>query len=125
MNRLTFRTIAGSPSSPREYDVELDRLEAEVKDTEFQFDLDLCLTIGSDMITVTYPTGLRSPRIYLPQRRVTGTIFINRKDTEETQDPAAFFNSVMRESLEEIFERIEKKCPDFDREKELRKIAFL
>lgn len=125
INRLTFRTVFGGPSMPNAYRIELDKIKAAVKGVEFQFDLDLRLTIGSDMVRVTHPTGLRSPRVKLATKTVTGTIFINEADTKATKNHAKFFKRVIAEALEDIFKRIKKKAPDFDIEAERAKVAFL
>ena len=125
MGRLTFRTIFGGPSMPNAYRTELDRIKASVARTELQYDLDLSLTIGSDMVPVTHPTGLRSPRINAGKRIVTGAIFVNDADTKARTDHAEFLKSVVSDAVDEILKRIAKKDPDFDPAEERAKLSYL
>jgi len=125
MGKLTFRTIFGGPEMPNEFRLELDAIESKLKAVDFEYTLDLCLTVGADMITVTHPTGLRSPRINSAKQRVTGTIFINNKDTFRPKDNAAFFREVIYDAVSQIFDRMEVKKVQFSKSKSLDKIAFL
>ncbi len=125
MGRLSFRTIFGGPSMPNTYRTELERIKAAVAGTELQYDLDLSLTIGSDMVAVTHPTGLRNPRINLQTRTVTGAIFVNETDTKAKTDHSTFLRSVIAEAVSDILKKLDKKDASFDLAAERSKLAFL
>ena len=125
MGKLSFRTIFGGPEMPIEFSQELFSIKNNLKMVDFEYTLDLSLTIGADMVTVTYPTGLRSPRISISTQRVTGSIFINNADTMRPKDHSVFFREVIHDSVSEIFDRMEKKRIEFSKAAHLDKIAFL
>jgi len=125
MAKLTFRTIFGGPEMPMEFRDELYLIESKLKTIDFDYTLDLSLTIGADMITVTHPTGLRSPRISPSKQTVTGTIFINNADTMRPKDHGVFFREVIHDAVSEIFDRMESKKIEFSKPDHLDKIAFL
>jgi len=125
MSKLTFRTVFGGPEMPTDFRVELDEIKSVFSKLSFEFELDLCLTIGADMIHVTHPTGLRSPRIQATKKRVTGYIWINDKDTLRPKNHRAFLRQVIHAAVSEIFTRMEAKKIIFSKSDELKKIAFL
>ncbi len=77
------------------------------------------------MVTVTYPTGLRSPRISTSKQKVTGTIYINSKDMARPKDHNVFLRSVISDATYEIIERMEAKKVSFSKDEHIEKIAFL
>jgi hypothetical protein len=125
MSKLTFRAVFGGPEMPNDFRLELKEIESVFSKLSFEFDLDLCLTIGADMIHVTYPTGLRSPRIQVKNKRVTGYIWINDKDTMRPKNHRVFLRQVIHAAVSEIFDRMEEKKIIFSKSDELRKIGFL
>jgi hypothetical protein len=124
MGKLTFRTIFGGPGMPQGYRTQLDQIERRLKTCEFPYDLDLTLTIAGDMITVTHPTGLRTPRVKADQKRVTGSIFISSTDVKQQAHPEQFLSKVIHEAVIEILDRMAKTL-DFDKDSERQKVQFL
>ncbi|MGH1540633.1 MAG: hypothetical protein ACRBHB_09435 [Arenicella sp.] len=125
MGQLTFRTVFGGPEMPRDFEIELRDIKGVLRELIFEYELDLCLTVGADMIHVTHPTGLRSPRIQVANKRVTGHIWINDKDTMRPKDHRAFLRQVIHTAVSEIFDRMETKKVPFSKINHLKKIAFL
>lgn len=125
MSKLSFRTVYGGPKMPNDFRLELSDIETKLQPLTFEYDLDLCLTIGADMIHVTHPTGLRSPRVQITKKRVTGHIWIQDKDTMHPKDHRAFLRQVIHTAVSEIFDRMEAKNVSFSKIDHLEKIAFL
>lgn len=125
MGKLTFRTIFGGPNMPNGYRFGLESIKEELSGVDFLFDLDLGLTIGGDMVVVTYPTGLHSPRIQMKDKRVTGTIYINNEDVEKHENSEDFLRELIYECVMNVFSRIGKKDKSLDLENEIKKLDFL
>ena len=125
MPQLTFRTIFGGLEMPSDFRDQHNSIKGKLKTVDFDYTLDLCVTVGADMITVTHPTGLRSFRINQAQMRVTGTIFVNNTDIMRPKDHRAFLRKVVHEAVSEIFDRMQTKKIEFSKSESLDKIAFL
>lgn len=125
MGKLTFRTIFGGPRMPNVYIEELNSIESRLSQIDFEFDLDLSLTIGGDMVMVTHPTGLRMPRIYPDKSLASGAIFLNNDDIAKQKDHSAFLRQTIFNACTEIFDRMDKKKVTFGKAAEMRKLDFL
>ena len=110
---------------PNEYRETLSYIKNHVKQINFVFDLDLSLTIGGDLVNVTHPTGLRSPRLFIDKNLAKGAIFLNNKDIEKQTDHSAFLRETVFDACKQIFERMKQKNVNFDKGAEIQKVRFL
>lgn len=123
--RLTFRTVWGGPSPQAGFIEELGRIRQCARDVEFAYHFDLFLTVGGDITPVPSPSGLRTPRVFLSRRTVTGEIRISTDDVSEASDPIGFLRQTIYTAIADLMSRIAAKDADFDEDAERAKIAFL
>lgn len=122
---LTFRSVVDGGSQAAAFHAALRELRAQCEDKEFEYELDLALFVGGEMITVTDPTGMINPRVSTARNRVTATIRINSVDAEEAIDPRGLLWSTVHGAVEEIFERIALRDSAFDADRARAEITFL
>ncbi|MFJ6530939.1 hypothetical protein [Microbacterium sp. NPDC091662] len=123
--RLTFRTVWGGPSPQAGFIEELGRIKQHVRTVEFSYHFDLFLMVGGEITPVPAPSGLRTPRVFLSRRTVTGEIRISKDDVSAASDPVAFFRQTIHVSVADLIGRIAARDAAFDADAERRKIAFL
>lgn len=122
--RITFRTVWGGPSPQAGYIEELGRIKQRLRDVGFAYRFDLFLLFGGEITPVPGPSGLRTPRVFLSRRTVTGEIRISNDDVV-VADPIAFLRQMIHTALIDLMTRIATRDPAFDADEERRKIAFL
>ena len=110
---------------PIEYDKALTKIESALSKVDFQYTLDMSLTIGGDLVEVTHPTGLRSPKVFTEHRVAKGQIFLNTEDVLSHTKPNEFLRDTIYNSMVFLFSKISKKDKQFDLEKDLTALAFL
>lgn len=123
--RLTFRTVWGGPSPQAGYIEELGRIKQRVRAVEFAYHFDLFLTVGGEITPVPPPSGLRSPRVFLSRRTVTGEIRISNDEVSAASDPIGLLRQTIYTAIADLMSRIAAKDADFDADAERVKIAFL
>lgn len=123
--RITFRTVWGGPSPQAGYIEELAWIKRGLRTVGFSYHFDLFLMVGGDITQVPGPSGLRTPRVFLSRRTVTGEIRISKDDAEGAADPIAFLRQTIHTALADLMTRIATRDPAFDADEELRKVAFL
>ncbi|UOQ57804.1 hypothetical protein MUN78_02915 [Leucobacter allii] len=123
--RLTFRTVWGGPSPQAGFIEELARIKQHVRTVDFSYDFDLFLTVGGEITPIPSPSGLRTPRVFLSQRTVTGEIRISDDDVSAASAPIAFLRQTIHTAVAELMSRIAARDSDFDVDAERGKIAFL
>jgi hypothetical protein len=123
--RLTFRTVWGGPSPQAGFIEELARIKQRVRTVDFSYHFDLFLTVGGEITPVPSPSGLRTPRVFLPRRTVTGEIRISNDDVSAAPDPIAFLRQTIHAALADLMRRIAARDSVFDGDAERGKIAFL
>ncbi|MCE4266562.1 hypothetical protein CJ178_06505 [Rhodococcus sp. ACPA4] len=124
-HRLRFRSVFGGPSIPLTYFEELSRIKWQLRNVEFQYDFDLFVIVGGDITTVTDPTGVRSPRVFLARRTITAQIQMNSADVLGDSDPRGFLRQTIHAAVTELIARIAARDADFDVDVERQKVAFL
>lgn len=115
----------GGPALSPEYSAELSEIKEALSGIEFAYDLDMSLTIGGDLVTVSDPTGLFSARIHLTKRLAKGLIQLNGHEALTADDPRALLRSVLQDAMKEMFDRIAAKDADFDVEAANTQLDFL
>lgn len=123
--RITFRTVWGGPSPQAGYIEELERIKRGLRTVGFSYHFDLFLMVGGDITPAPGPSGLRTPRVFLSRRTVTGEIRISKDDVRVAADPIAFLRQTIHTALIDLMTRIATRDPAFDADEELRKVAFL
>lgn len=123
--RLTLRTVWGGPSPQAGYIEELGRIKRCVRAVEFAYHFDLFLTVGGEITPVPPPSGLRSPRVFLSRRTVTGEIRISNAEVGAANDPIAFLRHTIHTALDDLISRIATRDTGFDAEAERGKVVFL
>lgn len=123
--RLTFRTVWGGPSPQAGFIEELGRIKHCLRTVEFSYGFDLFLTVGGEITPVPTPSGLRTPRVFLTRRTVTGEIRISNDDVSAAADPVAFLRQTIHTAVEDLISRVAARDSAFDADAERGKIAFL
>lgn len=123
--RLTFRTLWGGPSPQAGFIDELGRIKQHLRAVDFSYHFDLFLTIGGEITPVPGRSGLRTPRVFLSRRTVTGEIRISNDDVSAAPDPVAFLRQTIHTAVADLIDRIAARDPGFDADAERGKIAFL
>lgn len=123
--RLTFRAVWGGPSPQAGFIEELGRIKHYLRTVEFSYSFDLFLTVGGEITPVPGPSGLRTPRVFLSRRTVTGEIRISNDDVSAAADPVAFLRQTILMSVDDLIGRVSARDAAFDADAERRKIAFL
>lgn len=125
MSKLTFRTILDGAHRPKEYSDALDAIERRFEAAEFDYQMDLMLFVGGDMMHVSDPTGMHSPKVSVPKRRVTARIAMNDDDVRNAEEPDRFLRDVIHDSVKDLIERISAKDRSFNKNDALEAIEFL
>ncbi|MFF1541988.1 hypothetical protein ACFVWL_18085 [Microbacterium sp. NPDC058269] len=68
---------------------------------------------------------MRTPRVFLSRRTVTGEIRISDDDASAASDPVAFLRQTIHTAVADLIRRIAARDAAFDADAERRKIAFL
>jgi hypothetical protein len=123
--KVTFRTVWGGPSPQEGFLEELASIRHQMRAVSFSYDFDLFLTVGGEITPVPGPSGLRTPRVFLSRRTVTGEIRIIDDDVSGSPDPVAFLRQTIHRAVAELMDRIAARDDAVDAEAERRKIAFL
>lgn len=123
--RLTFRTVWGGPSPQAGFIEELARIKQRVRTVGFSYHFDLFLTVGGEITPVPTPSGLRTPRVFLSRRTVTGEIRISNADVSAASDSIAFLRQTIHSAIADLMSRIAARDAGFDADAERGKIAFL
>lgn len=123
--RLTFRTVWGGPSPQAGFIEEVARIAQNLRTVEFSYRFDLFLTVGGEITPVPTPSGLRTPRVFLTRRTVTGEIRISNDDVSAAADPVAFLRQTIHTAVDDLISRVAARDSAFDADAERGKIAFL
>lgn len=125
VSRLTFRTVLDGADRPTEYADALDAIEDQFKSKQFDYQMDLMLFVGGDMMHLTDPTGMHSPKVFAQKKRATARIAMNDDDVRNAKEPETFLRDVIYASVKELIERISAKDKDFDKDEALGEIELL
>lgn len=115
----------GGPSPQAGYIEELGRIKQCLRDVGFAYRFDLFLMFGGEITPVPGPSGLRTPRVFLSRRTVTGEIRISNDDIVAATDPIVFLRQTIHTAITDLMSRIATRDAAFDAEGERRKVAFL
>lgn len=123
--RLTFRTVWGGPSPQAGFIEELGWIKHYLRTVDFSYHFDLFLMVGGEITPVPRPSGLRTPRVFLSRRTVTGEIRISNDDVSAAADPVAFLRQTIHRAVDDLIGRVSARDAAFGADAERRKIAFL
>lgn len=123
--RLTFRTVWGGSSPQAGFIEEVAWIKQYLLTVGFSYDFDLLLMVGGEITPVPPPSGLRSPRVFLSRRTVTGEIRINHEDVSAAPDPVVFLRQTIHRAIDDLIDRIAARDSAFDADAERQKISFL
>lgn len=91
------------------------RLSARaVEPVQFEYELDLFLRIGGDIMPITDPTGLYNPRVSVAKHRVTANILINTDEALAAPNPGELLRTTIYNAMIDLFARIHTRDTDFD-----------
>lgn len=115
----------GGPSPQAGFIEELALIRQYLRTVEFSYHLDLFLMVGGEITPVPRPSGLRTPRVFLSRRTVTGEIRISNDDVSAASAPIAFLRQTLHTSVADLMSRVAARDSAFDEDAERAKIAFL
>ncbi|MCR1783170.1 hypothetical protein KVF89_11555 [Nocardioides carbamazepini] len=104
---------------------DLARIKQRVRTVRFSYHFDLFLTVGGEITPVPSPSGLRTPRVFLSRRTVTGEIRIGNDDASAASDPVTFLRQTIHMAVADLISRIAARDATVDADADLRKIALL